>query len=176
MGRRGMGGRPGPVGAGLVVISLAGALAGCGSSAVTGPSTAGTPTAAAASPSAASGVVRTQLAQGTMADPLHILTTAPSQLTVQSVTIAPGAVVPWHTHPGAENSVVVAGQVLLTVASAPCSPRRLGPGQAFDIPTGMPHTARNEGSVPARLIVTYLGTPPGVPLASPATRPASCPA
>jgi quercetin dioxygenase-like cupin family protein len=176
VGHRGVGGGRGDLGASLVAVSLVGVLAGCGSSGGTAPSTGRTHAAAAASPTAASGVVRTQLAQGTMTDILDIVTTAPSQLTVQSVTIAPGAVVPWHTHPGAENTVVIAGQVLLTVASAPCAPRRLGPGQAFDIPAGMPHTARNEGSLAARLIVTYLGTPPGAPLASPATRPASCPA
>jgi quercetin dioxygenase-like cupin family protein len=176
VGHRGMGGGRGALSAGLVAVGLAGALAGCGSSGGATSSRTATPATAAGSPTAASGVVRTQLAQGTMADPLHIVTTSPSQLTVQSVTIAPGAVVPWHIHPGAESTVVVAGQVLLTVASAPCAPRRLGPGEAFDIPAGMPHTARNEGDLPARLIVTYLGTPPGVPLARPVAGPASCPA
>jgi quercetin dioxygenase-like cupin family protein len=168
------------LGAGLAAMSLAGALAGCGASGGTPPSTGRTsaPTSAAASASPVSGVVRTQLAQGTMPDAVRIVvTTGPSQLTVQSVTIQPGAVVPWHIHPGWENTVVTAGQVVLVVAGdGGCSPRQVGAGQAFDVPARRPHSARNAGSVPARLIVTYLGTPPGASLATPVARPAGCPA
>ena len=171
------------LGAALTVVGLAGAVAGCGSGGGTASSPPPTTAAAAAaggspSPTAVSGIIRTQLAQGTMPDSVRIVvTTGPSLLTVQSVIIEPGAVVPWHTHPGWENTVVTSGEVVLVAASDPsCAPRRVGAGQAFDIPARTPHSARNDGRAPARLIVTYLGTPPGASLASPATRPASCPA
>lgn len=160
---------------GLLVTVLGGAAAACGSS---GGTAASTGTGAATSPAAASAtstVVRTQLGQGTMADPLRITVAPPSQLTVQAVTIMPGGVVPWHTHPGWENSVVTAGRLTLTVATDPgCAPRHLGPGQAFDVPANTPHTGRNDGAAAVRLVVTYLGSPPGATLVNPVPRPAGC--
>jgi quercetin dioxygenase-like cupin family protein len=108
-------------------------------------------------------------------DPLKIDVAPPSQLTVQEVTIQPGGVAPWHTHPGAENTVVTAGQLTLTIATDPgCAPRHLGPGQAFDIPANTPHTARNDGSTAVTLFVTYLGNQPGATLVNPVARPSGC--
>ncbi|HEY0410224.1 MAG TPA: cupin domain-containing protein [Candidatus Dormibacteraeota bacterium] len=160
------------IASGILVTLLGGAGAACGSS---GGSAAATSATATASASPASKVIRTQLGQGTMTDPLRITVLPPSQLTVQTVTIEPGGVAPWHTHPGFENTVVTAGQVTLTVASDPgCAPRHLGPGQAFDVPAGTPHTARNDGTVAVQLVVTYLGSPPGAPLVTPVPRPAGC--
>jgi quercetin dioxygenase-like cupin family protein len=120
-------------------------------------------------------VIRTQLAQGTMADLLHITTDAPSQLTVLQVTFEPGGVAPWHTHPGAEDTVVTAGQLTLTSAADPgCAPRTLGPGQAFHVPANTPHMGSNNGTVRVQLMVTYLGTPPGATLVNPVPKPAGC--
>ncbi|MDB5066607.1 MAG: cupin [Chloroflexi bacterium] len=163
------------VATGILVALLGGAVAGCGSSGGTAAASSAPAATATVGASPASKVIRTQLGQGTMTDPLHITVAPPSQLTVQTVTIEPGGVVPWHTHPGFENSVVTAGQVALTVAGDPgCAPRHLGPGQAFDVPAGTAHTARNDGTVAVRLVVTYLGSPPGAALVTPVPRPAGC--
>jgi quercetin dioxygenase-like cupin family protein len=160
---------------GILVALLGGALAACGSSGGTAATTSAPAATATAGASPASKVIRTQLGQGTMTDPLRITVLPPSQLTVQTVTIEPGGVAPWHTHPGFENSVVAAGQLTLTVAGDPgCAPRHLGPGQAFDVPAGTAHTARNDGTVPVQLVVTYLGSPPGAALVTPVPRPAGC--
>jgi quercetin dioxygenase-like cupin family protein len=159
----------------LAGLALMGALAACGSSSGSAASSAPTTTTATASGSPASKVTRTQLAQGTMTDPLNITAKAPSQLTILQVTIEPGGSAPWHTHPGAENTVVTAGQLTLTISTDPnCAPRTLSPGQAFDVPANTPHTARNDGTVTVQLMVTYLGTPPGATLIQPATKPAGC--
>jgi quercetin dioxygenase-like cupin family protein len=160
---------------GILIALLGSAAAACGSSGSTAAATGSPAATATASASPASKVIRTQLGQGTMTDPLHITVLPPSQLTVQTVTIEPGGVAPWHTHPGFENSVVAAGQLTLTVAGDPgCAPRHLGPGQAFDVPAGTAHTARNDGTVPVQLMVTYLGSPPGATLLTPVPRPAGC--
>jgi quercetin dioxygenase-like cupin family protein len=161
----------------VVATALGGALVGCGSSGGTAAATSepASTAAATASASPASKVIRTQLGQGTMTDPLHISVSPPSQLTVQTVIIEPGGMAPWHTHPGFENTVVTAGQLTLTVATDPgCAPRQLGPGQAFDVPANTAHTARNDGTATVQLVVTYLGTPPGATLINPVPRPAGC--
>ncbi|HEX3605158.1 MAG TPA: cupin domain-containing protein [Candidatus Dormibacteraeota bacterium] len=159
----------------LGLVALAGATVACGSSGGTAAATSSSSPAAAASASPASKVIRTQLGQGTMADPLKIDAAGPNQLTVQTVTIDPGGVAPWHTHPGWENSLVTAGQLTLTVATDPgCAPRHLGPGQAFDVPANTAHTARNDGTAAVQLVVTYLGNKPGAALITPVTRPAGC--
>jgi quercetin dioxygenase-like cupin family protein len=163
------------VATGILVALLGGAVAACGASGGTAAATGSPAASATAAASPASTVIRTQLGQGTMTDPLRITVAPPSQLTVQTVTIEPGGVVPWHAHPGFENSVVAAGQVTLTVAGDPgCAPRHLGPGQAFDVPPGTAHTARNDGTVAVQLVVTYLGSPPGATLITPVPRPAGC--
>jgi len=159
----------------LGILALAGATVACGSGGGTAAATSASAPAATASASPASKVIRTQLGQGTMTDALKIDAAGPNQLTVQAVTIDPGGVAAWHTHPGWENTVVTAGQLTLTVATDPgCAPRHLGPGQAFDIPANTPHTARNDGTAAVQLVVTYLGNRPGAPLITPVTRPAGC--
>lgn len=162
---------------GAILAALCGgALLGCGSggggtAAATGVSVT-TPTASA---SPASALTRKTLAQGAMNDALKITASPPTELVVQQVTIAAGGVVPWHTHPGWENSVLTSGQLTLTISTDPgCAPRHLSPGQAFDVPVNTPHTATNSGGVAAILIVTYLGVPPGATIANPTAKPAGC--
>ncbi len=160
---------------GPALTLLGGAVAACGSSGGTAAATGSPAATAPASASPATKVIRTQLGQGTMTDPLHITVAPPSQLTVQTVTIEPGGVAPWHTHPGFENTVIAAGQLTLTVAGDPgCAPRHLGPGQAFNVPANTAHTARNDGTESVRLVVTYLGSPVGATLVNPVPRPAGC--
>jgi quercetin dioxygenase-like cupin family protein len=88
---------------------------------------------------------------------------------VAKVEIAPGGVAGWHTHPGDEVSYVTEGEATLMVAGQP--PRKVSAGEAFVIPAGTVHNARNEGGAPTKLVGVYV-VEKGKPLASPASAPA----
>jgi quercetin dioxygenase-like cupin family protein len=88
---------------------------------------------------------------------------------VAKVEIAPGGVAGWHTHPGDEVSYVTEGEATLMVAGQPS--RKVSAGEAFVIPAGTVHNARNEGGAPTKLVGVYV-VEKGKPLASPASAPA----
>jgi quercetin dioxygenase-like cupin family protein len=84
---------------------------------------------------------------------------------MQFLEIAPGAVVPWHTHPdGHEISYVVEGALTLEVEGK--GERVLSAGEGFHIQPGTPHTAKNAGTAPVKILVVRLnekGKPVAVP-------------
>jgi quercetin dioxygenase-like cupin family protein len=88
---------------------------------------------------------------------------------VARVEIAPGGVAGWHTHPGDEISYVTEGEATLMVAGQP--PRKVAAGDAFVIPAGVVHNAKNDGATAAKLVGVYV-VEKGKPLASPAPAPA----
>lgn len=88
---------------------------------------------------------------------------------IAKVEVAPGAVAAWHTHPGDEMSYVIEGETELMVAGQPT--RLIKTGEGFVIPAGVVHSAKNTGSVTARLAGVYV-VEKGKPLASPAPAPA----
>jgi quercetin dioxygenase-like cupin family protein len=57
------------------------------------------------------------------------------------VTLEPGAGVPTHSHPHEQLGHVLKGELELTVDG---EPHVLGPGEAFQIPGGVEHSARSE--------------------------------
>lgn len=79
--------------------------------------------------------------------------------------IAPGASAPRHTHPGDEISYVLEGEVELLVDGEP--PRVVKAGEAFVVPAGKVHGARNGGSASLRFVGVYV-VEKGKPLATPA--------
>ncbi len=87
---------------------------------------------------------------------------------VARVEVAPGAVAGWHTHPGDEISYVMEGQAVLLMAGQ--APRTVSAGEAFVVPAGVVHSARNEGKVAAKLVGVYV-LEKGQPLATPASAP-----
>lgn len=89
---------------------------------------------------------------------------------VAAVEVAAGGVADWHTHPGEEISYVTEGQSVLLVAGQ--APRTVKAGEAFVIPAGVVHSARNESNAPCKLIGVYV-VEKGKPLASPAAAPAN---
>jgi len=117
-------------------------------------------------------ISREELAEGRLDDRVRVSTDGPSDFYVQHVTLEPGAASGWHTHPGAEVSVVKAGAVTF-VDRDRCEPRTYEAGQAFFVPAGATHLARNEGSVPAELYVTFL-VDAGVPPRTDAEEPPNC--
>jgi len=84
---------------------------------------------------------------------------------MQYLTIAPKAVVPWHTHPdGHEISFVVEGEVTLEEEGK--GTRTLKAGEGFHVQPGTPHTAVNNGASPTKILVVRLnekGKPVAVP-------------
>ncbi|CAN5892749.1 cupin domain-containing protein [soil metagenome] len=87
---------------------------------------------------------------------------------VARVEIAPGGVAGWHTHPGDEISYVMDGAAVLMVAGQP--PRQIAAGEAFVIPAGVVHSAKNEGASAIKLVGVYV-VEKGQPLATPASAP-----
>jgi quercetin dioxygenase-like cupin family protein len=83
---------------------------------------------------------------------------------VVAVELAPGAMVARHTHPGIESAYVIEGDTELSIDGQP--PRRLGPGEGFQIPVGLPHSAKNFDKA-TKIAATYV-VEKGKPLASPA--------
>ncbi|RAI55953.1 cupin domain-containing protein [Roseicella frigidaeris] len=72
-------------------------------------------------------------------------------------------VIPRHTHPGIESSVVMEGELELEVQGQPT--KRFAAGEGFQVPPGLPHGGRTVSRV--RLAITYV-VEKDKPLASPA--------
>ena len=105
----------------------------------------------------------------------HIVSQADSSIPgkeniIARIEIAAGAIVGWHTHFGDEMSYVTDGEVELLIAGQP--PRLLKAGEAFNIPAGVVHSAKNHGNSATKLVGVYV-VDKGKPLATPAPTPAS---
>lgn len=83
---------------------------------------------------------------------------------VARVELEPGVVAGRHTHPGDEISYVLEGECELLIDGE--APRKLKAGDAFVIPAGKVHDAKNTGAVPMRLVGVYV-VEKGKPLGSP---------
>jgi quercetin dioxygenase-like cupin family protein len=79
----------------------------------------------------------------------------------------PGASAPKHTHPGEEVGYVLEGTVVFELDGKP--PMTLKGGEAFFIPAGQAHTAKNVGTTPAKVLSTYI-VEKGKPLATPVAK------
>ena len=110
-------------------------------------------TAAIATPQSG-GISRNELVVGKVTDNINIQRSDPSDFHIQDLSLEPGANSGWHTHPGAEYSVVKAGEVVLERSPA-CVPITVTAGQGFFNPGGMPHIAHNDSTAPAEIYVTY---------------------
>jgi quercetin dioxygenase-like cupin family protein len=84
---------------------------------------------------------------------------------VARVEIAPGGSAGRHTHAGEEISYVMEGVLEVLIEGQPAL--SVKPGEAFVIPAGAIHDARNKGSVPVKLAAVYV-VEKGKPLATPA--------
>lgn len=103
-------------------------------------------------------VKRTPVLTADVAAPGH-------QAVVVRGEIDPGASAPRHTHPGDEISYILEGEAELLIDGEP--PRVVKAGEAFVIPAGKVHGARNTGEVPLRFVGVYV-VEKGKPLATPA--------
>jgi quercetin dioxygenase-like cupin family protein len=78
--------------------------------------------------------------------------------------VPPGVASGRHTHPGEELAYVLAGPVVLEIDGKPA--RTLQTGEAFLIPAGTVHNARNTGTSVAKVVATYV-IEKGKPVATP---------
>ena len=70
------------------------------------------------------------------------------------VDFAPGAVAPWHSHPGEELIYVPAGKLEFQIQGQ--EPVTLKTGDAYFIPAGAVHMARNRGTIRGVELATYI--------------------
>lgn len=103
-------------------------------------------------------IKRTPILTADVAAPGH-------QAVVVRGEIDPGVSAPRHTHPGDEISYVLEGEAELLIDGEP--PRVVKAGEAFVIPAGKVHGARNPGETPLRFLGVYL-VEKGKPLVTPA--------
>ena len=97
-------------------------------------------------------VLRTSVTQS--GQPLQYPKGSP-QATMLEVDIPPGAQTGWHTHPIPGFAYVESGR--LTVQTRRGS-HTFGAGEGFAETIDTPHTGRNLGRVPVKLIVIFTGT------------------
>lgn len=89
---------------------------------------------------------------------------APLRTVTAKLTVQPGAVFPWHTHPGPVLVSVTDGELVYLPASD-CVSRPYPAGTAFVDPgRGIVHTAYNRGAVPTIAIATFFDVGESGPL------------
>lgn len=81
------------------------------------------------------------------------------------VVVEPGGTVPRHTHPGIEMGYMLEGEATLAVEGQP--DLNMKAESTYNVPPGVPHAAKNNGTKPAKLIATFV-VEKDKPLASPA--------
>lgn len=84
----------------------------------------------------------------------HDLSIAGREALQTRVDFAPGAVAPWHSHPGEELIYVPEGALQFQIQGL--EPVTLRTGETYFIPAGAVHTARNLGTVPGVELATYI--------------------
>ena len=117
--------------------------------------TAGTASAATPTPS---GVTRTDLQR-------HDLSIAGRETVQARIDIAPGAMAPWHRHPGEEVIYVIEGTLEYQLEGQP--PVTVTAGQVLFVPAGVAHMARNRTATNGAELATYI-VEKGKPLLVPA--------
>ncbi len=103
--------------------------------------------AAASSMSPPVGLTRTDLQR-------HDLSIEGHEVIQTRVDFAPGAIAPWHSHPGEELVYVPQGELEFQMDGE--KPVTLKTGEVLFIPPGKVHMARNLGSTPGVELATYI--------------------
>jgi|GEM_PF-884180 len=98
------------------------------------------------------------LGRGTIAGRVIIDTKGPAVFSVFTKVIPPGGTTGWHRHDGPETSVLTEG-TLTFLRKGACRPVTYHAGDGVFVPANTPHLARNDGSEPAEIVVTYLLRP-----------------
>jgi quercetin dioxygenase-like cupin family protein len=90
---------------------------------------------------------------------------APGREGVQAIAeLSPGAESGRHTHPGEEFGYVLEGTLTLELQGKPAATKKAG--EAFIIPAGTVHNAKNTSKAVAKVLATYI-VEKGKPVATP---------
>lgn len=95
----------------------------------------------------AGGVTRTDLQR-------HDLSIAGRETVQARIDIAPGAVAPWHRHPGEEVIYVIEGALEYQLEGQ--APVTVKAGEVLFVPAGTPHMARNLTTTNGAELATYI--------------------
>jgi quercetin dioxygenase-like cupin family protein len=82
--------------------------------------------------------------------------TGKPEVTIARITIQPGAQLPLHRHPMINAGVLLNGE--LTVTTSERKTIHLKAGDAIAEVVNTPHYGKNDGKVPAEILVFYAGT------------------
>lgn len=93
------------------------------------------------------GVSRTDLQR-------HDLSIEGREMVQARIDIAPGAVAPWHRHPGEEVIYVIEGTLEYQLEGQ--KPVTIKTGEVLFVPNGVAHMARNRGSTNGAELATYI--------------------
>ena len=116
------------------------------------------------------------LGAGSIAQHYSIHVNKPADVVVAKATVPPGASFGWHSHRADVAAVVQSGTLTLyDSADRSCTPQRFTAGHGFVERRNHVHLARNEGTTPVVVLVTYLGLKHGVNPDVPAKSPGNCP-
>ena len=107
------------------------------------------------------GVTRTDLQR-------HDLSIAGRETVQARIDIAPGAVAPWHRHPGEEVIYIIEGTLEYQLEGQPAV--TVTAGQVLFVPAGVAHMARNRTASNGAELATYI-VEKGKPLLVPAEVP-----
>ena len=158
----------------VVVAVVCGALAaGCAQPGQLGsapPTPAAAPSAASQPPPSTSAASATPvedpaqpavLAGGRVDGQVTIDTRGPAQFIVLRQVIPPDSSTAWLRNPGTEISSVQEGGIVLQLAGSDgtCVEAPYGTGQAYFIGDAVPYRVRNDGDLPAELVVSRLFAP-----------------
>ncbi len=127
-----------------------------------------------------SGVVATTMARGTLGPHFKLKlhdSSNPADAVIQQVTIAPGGITGWHSHPGPAIVIVKSGALTVYEGNdASCTGTTYVAGQIlYDEGYGNVHVGRNEGTSATELWITFLDVPPGTSPRINAPSPGNCP-
>jgi quercetin dioxygenase-like cupin family protein len=121
------------------------------------------------------GVTRAEVGRGTVGASYTIEGGEATDVVVQKVTIEPGATAAWHTHPGSETAIVMAGTLTFFDGyDEKCAQREYKAGEVL-VGSGHVHQGKNLGKEPVEIVSTYFNVPSGGKAATPVSRPAHCP-
>ncbi len=112
-----------------------------------------------------SGFTAAPIARGTVEGHFKIKmqdSSSPGDAAIVQVTQEVGGHSGWHAHPGPAIVIVKSGELTIQQAMD-CSSRTYTAGKAAIEPAGHVHIARNTGTTPLELWITFLDVPVGAP-------------
>jgi quercetin dioxygenase-like cupin family protein len=121
-------------------------------------------------------LTNTLLAQGTNQSSGTIPLQAGTNVVMAQITVAPGGVSGWHSHPGGAIIVVQQGSVtVFESVGSKCETKTYTAGQSFVERPGEVDQVKNTGTIPYTLFVTFPRVPVGVSPRTDEPDPGSCP-